>query len=115
MNEAELKRRTFEMGLRTLKLCEALPKGRSGDAIARQLVRSATSVGANYRAACRAKSRKDFVAKLAVVEEECDETLYWLEIIESAELMPPPRLAALKQEAEEILRIVVASIRTSRM
>jgi four helix bundle protein len=78
------------------------------------LLRCGTSVGANYRAACRGRSRRDFVAKLGIVEEECDETIYGLELIVEAGLMEENRVAELKQEAEEILSMVVASIKTAR-
>jgi four helix bundle protein len=82
--------------------------------IARQLMRSATSVGANYRAACRAKSRPDFIAKMSIVEEEADESLYWLELL--GELLPRPNadVSALKQEASELVAIAVSSKKTAR-
>lgn len=82
----ELRRRTRLFALRVIALAEALPKGRTADAIARQVVRSAMSVGANYRAACRARSDAEFTAKLCIVVEEADETTYWLELIEESKL-----------------------------
>jgi four helix bundle protein len=110
----ELKDRTKALALRIIRLAEALPPGRTADVIGRQLLRSGTSVAANYRAACRAKSRKDFVAKLGTVEEECDECLFWLELLEEAEVLPGKRLADLRAEADELLSIVVASQKTAR-
>jgi four helix bundle protein len=77
-------------------------------------LRAGTSVGANYRAACRAKSTADFVHKLKIVEEECDESLYWMELLVESKCLPLSRLAALMQEGDEILSIIVAAIRTTR-
>lgn len=114
MDEQEFKRRTKGLGLRVIRLVEALPRGRTADVIGRQLIRSATSVGANYRAACRGRSAADVVAKLGVVEEEADETLYWLELLIEAELMPQARVADLMSEANEIVAMTVASIKTLR-
>jgi four helix bundle protein len=81
MNQIELKERTKKFALRVIRLVEALPNGRLCDTIARQILRSGTSVGANYRAACRARSNADFVSKMGIVEEELDECLYWLELL----------------------------------
>src|SRR5262245_34380255 len=114
MNEVEFKQRTKQLGLRVIKLVESLPKSTTGSVIGKQLLRSATSVGANYRAACRAKSQADMIAKLGTVEEKADETLYWLEMIVEAGLMPENRLADLIKEADEILAMTVSSIRTIR-
>jgi len=114
MDEHEFKRRTKGLGLRVIRLVEALPTGRTADVIGRQLIRSATSVGANYPAACRGKSAADVIAKLGVVEEEADETLYWLEMLVEAELVPQARLADLMSEANEIVAMTVASIKTLR-
>ena len=114
VDEREFKRRTKLLGLRVIRLVEALPRGRSSDVIGRQLLRSATSVGANYRAACRAKSTADMIAKLAIVEEEADETLYWLELLVEAGLMPEPRLSGLMKETDEIVAMTVASLKTLR-
>ena len=110
----ELKKRTRAFALRVIKMCEALPKGRTADVIGRQLLRSGTSVGANYRAACRAKSKADFVAKMGIVEEECDECLYWMELLVDAGLIKPHRLSDLMHEADELLSITVSSIKTAR-
>ena len=82
--------------------------------VARQFVRAATSVGANYRAAIRGRSRADFVAKLGIVEEECDEALYWFEAIIELGYVPAARTSGLQQEANEILSIVISSIKTTR-
>ena len=82
--------------------------------VAKQLIRAATSVGANYRAAIRGKLRADFVAKMGIVEEECDEVLYWIEVIVELGLIPSTRTAELQIEANEILAIVVSSIKTAR-
>jgi len=81
VNEEEMKQRTKQFALRVIKLVAALPKSREADVIGRQLLRSATSVGANYRSACRARSKADFISKIGIVEEESDESLYWLELI----------------------------------
>lgn len=92
MNEQMFKDRTKKLGLRVIRLIEALPRGRITDVIGRQLLRSATSIGANYRAACRGKSTADVVAKLALVEEEADESIYWLELLVEASIMPEEKL-----------------------
>jgi four helix bundle protein len=105
----ELKARTKEFALRVIKLVAALPKSVEGRAIANQLVRSGTSVAANYRSACRARSRIEFVAKLGVVLEEADESLLWLELIVAANLLPPPRVEPLLNEANELVAIMAAS------
>jgi four helix bundle protein len=95
-------------------MVEALPQSRSADVIGRQILRSATSVGANYRAACRTKSTADIINKLKIVEEEADETLFWQELLIEAELVPQARLAELMTETNEILAMTVASIKTLR-
>ena len=114
MDPAEFKRRTKKFALRVPKLCDSLPQSRSGEVLARQLIRSGTSVGANYRAACRALSRRDMLAKLGNVEEEADESLFWMELITEHGLVPPPRMASIMREGDEILAMVVASRRTLR-
>ena len=115
MNEEEFKRRTKTLGLQVIRLVEGLPKGRTADVIGRQLLRSATSsVGANYRAACRARSNADMVHKLTIVEEEGDETMYWLDLLGEAGLLPTTQLAPLVQEANEIVAMTVASLKTLR-
>lgn len=109
----ELKSRTKAFALRILKLVEALPETKSGRIIANQIGRAGTSVGANYRAACRGRSKAEFVAKLGIVEEEADECVYWLEIIEEGKILSARKITSLKQEAEEILAISVASLITA--
>jgi four helix bundle protein len=103
-NEPDLKRRTKAFALRILKLVDALPKTSAGRALVSQIVRSGTSVAANYRAACRARSTADFIAKMGIVEEEADETLFWLELLEESELVSATKPAA----------ITIASINTAR-
>ncbi len=114
MNKDDFKLRTRQFALRAIKLVEALPKGRSADVIARQLLRSATSVGANYRAACRARSTAEFLSKMGIVEEEADECVYWLELIADSELLPVNRLQEILDEANQIVAMTVASIKTAR-
>ena len=109
MDPAELKNRTKQFALRILKLVAALPNTIEGRAIANQLVRCGTSVAANYRATCRARSRAEFVAKIGVVLEEADETLLWLELIKEGKLLPTKRVEALFAEANEIVAIMVSS------
>src|SRR5688572_9715289 len=109
MNESELKQRTKQFALRVLRLVGALPKTVEGRAIAGQLVRSGTSVGANYRAACRARSKPEFIAKLGTVEEEADESAYWMELIIDAGLLKKQRVNSLWQEACELTAIMAAS------
>ena len=114
MNEAEFKRRTKHLALRVIKLVEVLPKTMVANVIGKQLLRSATSVGANYRVACRAKSRPDMIAKLSIVEEEGDETLYWLELLVEAGLIPETRLSDLMREVNEVVALTVSLIKTLR-
>ena len=101
-------------GLRILDVVDSLPSTSKGRTIANQLSRSGTSVGANYRAACRAKSRADFIHKMGTVEEETDETSYWLEMIIRAKMLPAKRHQPLMDESNEILAVVVASINTAK-
>jgi len=114
MAHENLKQRTKEFSLRVIRLTEALPNTRTADVIGRQLLRSGTSVGANYRAASRAKSPADFIAKMGIVEEEADESLFWMELLIDANLVPEEKLAALMQEANELVAITVASINTTK-
>ena len=114
MTRAEFRRRTFEFGTRCIRLAESLPKTTVSRIIANQLIRAATSVGANYRAAIRSRSRADFVAKMGIIEEECDETVYWIEVLVELGLLPEKRTSALQQEANEILAVTVSSIKTAR-
>lgn len=114
MNEQIFKERTKKLALDVIQLVEDLPKTRAADIISRQLLRSATSIGANYRAACRGKSTPDVMAKLAIVEEEADETVYWLELLAESDIVVPERLSDLLKETNEIIAMTVASIKTLR-
>jgi four helix bundle protein len=109
MREEDLKKRLRNFALRILKLIDSLPNTVAGRAIANQLVRSGTSVAANYRAACRGKSRADFIAKLGIVEEEADESEFWLDIIIETKLLKASLVEPLRQEASEIVAIMVSS------
>jgi four helix bundle protein len=113
MDKQELLTRTKAFALRSLKLVDHLPRTMSGRAIGNQLVRSATSIGANCRAACRSRSRAEFAAKLGVVAEEADESVYWLELVREANLLPDPKIAALLAEANELTAIFTSARRTS--
>jgi four helix bundle protein len=110
----ELKGRTKVFALRVIRLVEALPKTRTADVIGRQLLRAATSVGANYRAACRARTQVEFAAKIGIVEEEADECAYWLELIVESGLLPAAKVQELLAEANELIAIFVASARTAK-
>ncbi len=106
--------RTKSYALRILKAVSALPKDQTAALLGKQLLRSGTSVGANYRAACRAKSGPDFINKLKIVEEEGDESLYWMELLTESGMVSRSRLDALMKEGDEILSIIVASIKRNR-
>ncbi len=99
---------------RVVKVCSALPNNWIAQTLGKQLLRSGTSVGANYRAVCRAKSTPDFINKLRIVEEECDESLFWMEMLVDNGLVKSSRLSSLMEEADEILAIVVSSAKTAR-
>jgi four helix bundle protein len=114
MNPADLKRRTKTFAVQIINFVEQMPYSKTTDVMARQLVRCGTSVGANYRAACRAKSRADFVSKMGTVEEECDETIYWMELLIESGKIKPAAATELIDEANQILAITVASINTAR-
>jgi four helix bundle protein len=115
MNQAEaLKERTTQFALRILRLCRALPRTDEGRVVSRQLLRSATSVAANYRAVCRARSRAEFTSRLGVVVEEMDETAFWLDFLIQGDFLPAKRLDGLRKEAEELLAIFAASQRTAK-
>lgn len=111
---SDLKERTKQFGLRVIRMTESLPKSRAADVLARQLLRSATSVGANYRAACRGRSAAEFQANLGIVEEEADESAYWIEMLVGAGFVKISRVKDLLAEANELTAIVVSSIKTSR-
>jgi four helix bundle protein len=112
VDENLFKKRTKQLALRFIKVVEALPKSRTADVIGRQLLRSGTSIGANYRAACRGKSTADVIAKMRIVEEEADESAYWMELLIESGLVPEARLSELLKETNEIVAMTVASIRT---
>lgn len=114
MTPDELKARTKKFGLRIIQLCEALPRSATAQVIRNQLLRSGTSVGANYSAACRSRSSSEFVARMGVVEEETDESAYWIELVSDARLMPMKRLSPLLNEANELCRIVSRSPITAK-
>jgi four helix bundle protein len=114
MSAEDFRKRTFQFGIRVIRLAESLLKTDAARVIGKQLLRCATAVGANYRAAARARSRADFIAKMGIVEEGCDETLYWLEMLVELQLINADRSKELRTEGNEILAIVVASIRTAR-
>jgi four helix bundle protein len=114
MQPEDLKRRTKGFALRVIRLARALPKNPVGDVIGRQLLRSGTSVGANYRAACRARSASDFISKMHIVQEEADESLYWMELLVEGGFVPKSQMKGLMQETEELVAIIVASINTAR-
>lgn len=114
MNEEGLKKRTKQFALRVIRLVEALPRTQTVQVIGNQFLRSATSVAANYRADCRARSPADFVHKLGIVEEEADEPLFWLEMVVETNLMPTARVEGLIREANELTAIFVASRKTAR-
>lgn len=105
----DLKARTKAFAVRIFTLVDALPKNVQGRAVANQIIRSGTSVAANYRAACRARSRAEFIAKIGVVEEEADETLFWLELIVETKLLELKRIKSLLREADELVAIMAAS------
>jgi four helix bundle protein len=115
MTREEMKSRTKTYANRVVRLCQALPGGWVAQTVGKQLLRSGTSVGANYRAVCRAKSSADFLNKLPVVEEECDESLFWIELLIENNLVKTSRLEELMREGNEILAIVVASAKTARI
>jgi four helix bundle protein len=114
MNTEAFKKRTKAYALRVIKLVDSLPNTRAGRVVGDQLLRAGTSVGANYRAAARGRSRADFIAKMGIVEEECDESLYWMELLIEDGLVDEERLDDLMAEGEEILAMTVSSIRTAR-
>ena len=114
MDNNDLKLRTKQFALRVIHMIDTLPRTMVAETLGKQLIRSATSVAANYRSACRGRSKAEFVAKLGIVEEEADESSLWLELIENAGLVPAKKLAALRIEAQELTAIIVASIRTAR-
>jgi four helix bundle protein len=109
MNEEELKDRTKHFALNVIKVVNLLPRTPVGDTIARQLVKAGTSVGANYRSACRGRSRSEFAAKIGIVEEEADESAFWLEVIADTGLLEGHLVLPLLDEANQLVAIMVAS------
>lgn len=114
MKPEELKLRFRKFSLRVIKLVDKLPNTISGRAIGNQIIRSGTSPGANYTSVCKAKSDRDFINKLKIVEEELEETEYWLSVISDAELVKPELLIDLQKETKELLAIITQSIITKR-
>ena len=108
------KKRTRNVALRVIKLVDALPNSRAADVIGRQLLPSATSIGANYRAACRSRSAADMVSRLSITEEDADKALYWLELLAQSNTVASPRLEPLRKESGEIVAMTVTSIKTLR-
>lgn len=114
MTAEQLKKRTKLFGLHVIRLVETLPQTQTCTVIGRQLLRCATSVGANYRAACRARSKADFIAKLGIAEEEADESVYWLEMLVEATIVNPSRITKLLAEANELTAIIASSRITAK-
>lgn len=115
MDANELKQRTKRFGLSVIHLVETLPNTTTARTIGHQLLRSGMSVGANYRAACRGKSKADFIAKAGISLEEADESLYWMEVLQEAKILPLERLKELMKEGDELVAILTASIKTARI
>ena len=114
MNKKELQNRTKAFHIAVIKICEHLPRNSAGFELAKQLIRSAGSVGANYRAATRAKSNDDFIYKIEIVIEEADESMYWLEICEEANLIAQELTKPLLKESNELVSIFVATVKTAK-
>ena len=116
MNAEEMKTRTKEFAKNIINLCRQLPNNREGRLIGNQIFKSGTSVAANYRAACRGRSKAEFIAKLGIVEEEADETLFWLEVIEEMNIYDydPSSVDSMMQECDEIIAIMVSSVKTAK-
>ncbi len=114
MNRDEMKARTRAFALRVIRLAESLPNTPAANVIRNQMLRCGSSVGANYRAACRARSKPDFASKMGIVEEEADETMYWIDLLVDAGLVKRDRVIDLLTEADEILSITVSSIKTAK-
>lgn len=114
MKKEEFRQRTMKFGLRVIRLVQSLPKSQVAYVLGNQLLRAGTSVGANYRSALRGKSRADFISKMGIVEEECDEAIYWMEMLAEAGIVKRSLLIELLDEADQIIAIVVSSIKTAR-
>ena len=115
MDAEELKRRTKQFGLRIIQLVEDLPSTKSASVVGNQLLRSGTSVGANYRSACRGRSKLDFISKIGITIEEADESLYWMELLIESGQMAKETLTPLMKEADELISILTASAKTARI
>jgi four helix bundle protein len=113
MTSKELKERTQKFALEIIKFIDSLPKTKSGDVLGKQLLRSACSVGANYRSACRAQSYSHFISKLNIVEEEADESLYWLELIKKSDISKEANINVLMKEADELTAIFTSARKTA--
>jgi len=114
MDKTELKRRTQRFAIDIIKFVEALPSNRSTNVLSNQLIRCSTSVGANYRSACKGKSTADFINKIVIVEEEADESIYWLQLLEEAGLADSARIYPLKKEANELTAFFTAIGKTAK-
>lgn len=115
MNKEDLKNRTKKFALMIIRIVEELPNTKTGNAIGNQLIRSGTSVAANYRTACKARSNADFISKITVVEEEADESLFWLELIEESGLLKKEIIEKVKREADELTAIFTSAGKTARL
>ncbi|HXY78290.1 MAG TPA: four helix bundle protein [Candidatus Acidoferrales bacterium] len=109
-----MKLRTKQFAIRIVSVVRSLPRNREGDVIGKQLLRSGTAVASNYRAVCRSRSQAEFISKMNVVVEEADETVFWLELLEDTGIVPRGKLALLLKEANELLAICAASLRTAK-
>ena len=114
MNAAQLKTRTKRFGLQTIRLVQSLPRTQGATVIGNQLLLSGTSVGANYRSACRARSKPEFISKSSVALEEADESVYWMELLVEGGLAPAAELNVLIKEGNELVAILTASVKTAR-
>ena len=114
MDQQEMRERTKAFALRVIRLVASLPRNRTADVLGRQVLRSGTSIGANYREATRASSRKQFASTLSIAQREADETLYWLELIAESKLIVPEKLDDLRDECSQLLSIITATIRTTK-
>jgi four helix bundle protein len=112
MDETLFKQRTKQVALRIIEIVESLPNTRTADILGRQLIRSGTSIGANYRSACRGRSVADVIAKLRIVEEEADESIYWMELLTESGLVSAASISDVLRETDEIIAMTVASIKT---
>ena len=109
-----MKERTKQFAIRIVAVTQSLPRSREGDVVGKQLLRSGTAVAANYRVVCRARSKAEFRSKMSIVVEEADETVFWLELLGDTEMVATGKLALLLKEANELLAICAASVRTAK-